>query len=102
MSVLLSFQNKNGIVPNFWWKAVKTRAVLSKFQTCWFRDKRFNVQYKVLLTIKAFFSSFDYNKQNLKIVNYQAEVQVQLNKPKMAYSRDLPKMAVWQYGLKLQ
>ena len=24
------------------------------------------------------------------------------NKPKMAYSRDLPKMAVWHYGLKLQ
>ena len=23
------------------------------------------------------------------------------NKPKMAYSRDLPKMAVWHYGLKL-
>ena len=25
-----------------------------------------------------------------------------LNKPKMAYSRDLLKMAVWNYGLKLQ
>ena len=24
------------------------------------------------------------------------------NKPKMAYSHDLPKMAVWHYGLKLQ
>ena len=28
--------------------------------------------------------------------------KIKKNKPKMAYSRDPPKMAVWNYGLKLQ
>ena len=29
-------------------------------------------------------------------------MEIYTNKPKMAYSRDFPKMAVWHYGLKLQ
>ena len=31
-----------------------------------------------------------------------SDISTDINKPKMAYSCDLPKMAVWHYGLKLQ
>ena len=38
-------------------------------------------------------------------MSVKADSELQMpskNKPKMAYSRDLPKMAVWHYGIKLQ
>ena len=40
----------------------------------------------------------------LHLIEYLGYVKVATdkNKPKMANSRDFPKMAVWHYGLKLQ